>query len=298
MHLGHTPVTPGATSSFWNPHKELIQEICYCGKDSFHQALGEIIETFIQSPLISKHRKRCYDRGNLWINFQEVKSKIKSLHHRCSFQAIQLRKKNPPQTDKKTTTDKLDPFMCPFNKIHLHSYLTTFFKSKGEQLPHAKHNLHSRVSTTVPTRDTQAGEGQGGVLRQHTPEHSRVLLVHYTEGAGPCSSSRCRPRSVSISTSRLIYRCFQPHPGESHRDTIWQSTDMAEMFSDQKETFQLLMCNFLMELCAFCSWLHHWPRGERAPSPHHHGLLTHPTLPLVPVVAQDLPVWIQLWIRN
>lgn len=70
--------------------------------------------------------------------------------------------------DKKTTTDKLDPFMCPFNKIHLHSYLTTLLKSKGEQLPHAKQGLHSRVSTTIPTRDTQAGEGQAGVKAAHT----------------------------------------------------------------------------------------------------------------------------------
>lgn len=28
---------------------------------------------------------------------------------------------------------------------------------------------------------------------------------------------------------------------------------MAEMFSEQRETFQLLVCNFLKELCAFCS---------------------------------------------
>lgn len=54
-------------------------------------------------------------------------------------------KKILPRWTKKTTTDKLDPFMCPFNKIHLHSYLTTLFKTKGEQLPHAKHSLHSRV---------------------------------------------------------------------------------------------------------------------------------------------------------
>lgn len=80
----------------------------------------------------------------------------------CSFQAIQLGEISSSD-GQKTTTDKLDPFMCPFNKTHLHSYLTTLFKSKGEQLPHAKHSLHSRVSTTVPTRDTQAWEGQGGV---------------------------------------------------------------------------------------------------------------------------------------
>lgn len=51
--------------------------------------------------------------------------------------------------DKKTTTDKLEPFMCPFNKIHLHSYLTTLFKTKDEQLPHAKRSLHLHVLTII-----------------------------------------------------------------------------------------------------------------------------------------------------
>lgn len=67
----------------------------------------------------------------------------------CSYQAIQMGT-YPPQMDKKTTTDKLDPFMCPFNKIHLHSYLTTLFENKDEQLPHAKHSLHLHVFYNHP----------------------------------------------------------------------------------------------------------------------------------------------------
>lgn len=35
--------------------------------------------------------------------------------------------------------------MRPFNKVHLHSYLTTLFENKDEQLPHAKHSLHLHV---------------------------------------------------------------------------------------------------------------------------------------------------------
>lgn len=61
---------------------------------------------------------------------------------------IQMGKKKntkPPQVNKKNTTDKLDPFMRPFNKVHLHSYLTTLFENKDEQLPHAKHSLHLHV---------------------------------------------------------------------------------------------------------------------------------------------------------
>lgn len=89
----------------------------------------------------------------------------------CSFQAIQLGEKQPPQMDKKTTTDKLDPFMCPFNKIHLHSHLTTLFKSKGEQLPHAKHSLHLSPHVTL-----KLGEHKGG-LRQHTPEQQFYFIT-------------------------------------------------------------------------------------------------------------------------
>lgn len=65
--------------------------------------------------------------------------------------------------DKKTTTDKLDPFMRPFNKIHLHSYLTTLFKSEGEQLPHAKHSLHLHVSTTIPHVTLKLGKDKKGL---------------------------------------------------------------------------------------------------------------------------------------
>lgn len=79
--------------------------------------------------------------------------------------------KQPPQMDKKTTTDKLDPFMCPFNKIHLHSHLTTLFKSKGEQLPHAKHSLHLSPHVTL-----KLGEHKGG-LRQHTPEQQFYFIT-------------------------------------------------------------------------------------------------------------------------
>lgn len=150
--------------------------------------------------------------------------------------------------------------------------------------------------------DTQAWEGQRGVLRQHTPEHSS-LLVHYTEVAWHCSSSHrcCRPRIVGIPTSRLIYRCFQPSPGESHRDTIWQSLEMAELFSDQRETFQLLVCKFLKKLCAFSSpdcTINHVEKVLWMLPALHHRLLADPVLSLVPVVAQELPMWIHLWIRN
>lgn len=180
-----TPPQPGASSAgthkasalgthschswschrLWNPQQELIQEICYCGKGSFHQAVGEIIKTFIQPPLISKYRIIVLQHRKFMNQFSRSKKQNQvtpSQVTQCSFQAIWLRTKSSPD-GQKTTIDKLDPFMCPFNKIHLHSYLTTLFKSKGEQLPHAKHSLHSRVPTTVPTRDTQAGEGQGGV---------------------------------------------------------------------------------------------------------------------------------------
>lgn len=51
--------------------------------------------------------------------------------------------------EQKTTTDKLGPFTCPFNKVHLHSYLTTWFQPKDEQLPHAKHSLHLHVQTVI-----------------------------------------------------------------------------------------------------------------------------------------------------
>lgn len=61
---------------------------------------------------------------------------------------IQTGKKKKHKTspgEQKNTTDKLDPFMRPFNKVHLHSYLTTLFENKDEQLPHAKHSLHLHV---------------------------------------------------------------------------------------------------------------------------------------------------------
>lgn len=58
--------------------------------------------------------------------------------------------KHPPHMEKKKTTiDKLVPFMSPFNKIHLHSHLTTLFKNKDEQLPHAKQSLHLQALTIV-----------------------------------------------------------------------------------------------------------------------------------------------------
>lgn len=61
--------------------------------------------------------------------------------------------------EQKTTTDKLGPFMCPFNKVHLHSYLTTLFQPKDEQLPHAKHSLHLHVQSSshinTPTQREQ-----------------------------------------------------------------------------------------------------------------------------------------------
>lgn len=97
--------------------------------------------------------------------------------------------------------------------------------------------------------------------------------------------------------SRLIYRCFQPH---QENDTGIQSTEMAEMFSDQRETIQLLVCNSDGALCLLLLAAPLKPCGDSSgcsqPSPL--GLLSHPALSLVPVVAQDLPAWIQLWIRN
>lgn len=71
-------------------------------------------------------------------------------------------KKILPRWTKKTTTDKLDPFMCPFNKIHLHSYLTILFKTKCEQLPHAKHSLHSRLNNHPHTWTLKLGKDNEG----------------------------------------------------------------------------------------------------------------------------------------
>lgn len=86
----------------------------------------------------------------------------------CSFQAIQLGKKSSPDGQKKPQQTNY-PFMCPFNKIYFHSYFTTLFKTKGEQLPHAKHSLHSRVLTTIPTRGhSSLGRTMKGFKAAHT----------------------------------------------------------------------------------------------------------------------------------
>lgn len=63
--------------------------------------------------------------------------------------------------------------MCPFNKIHLHSYLTTLLKTKDEQLPHAKHSLHLHVLTIIPKHEySSLKRTTKEILRQHTPLRS------------------------------------------------------------------------------------------------------------------------------
>lgn len=148
--------------------------------------------------------------------------------------------------------------------------------------------------------DTQAWEGRGGALRQHTPEHSSFMgSLHWSSTTLQQPSAAGQgvlaflPADLFTGVPTLPRRITQGYNLTKlwdGRNVQWPEGDVSVISVQLSDG---ALCLLLLTAPSSA-----WRQSSGCSSPQHHGLLTHPALPLVPGVAQGLPACIQLWSRN